>query len=185
MKKDSIPKKILMSIGEKSKDLLEVGFEIVFDYPEIMKGFSLYRDDRLRPPMINKGILNLRKNGYLKMKKIQNKRRLYLTSKGRVEIIKNILQQKKEKELKWDEKWRAVIFDVPEVSRRDRDFLRRELLWIGFKELQKSVWIYPYEIEKELKALLELWKADFAGDIRFLAIENMDDRDLREYFNLA
>jgi len=70
-------------------------------------------------------------------------------------------------------------------SRRDRDFLRRELLWMGFKELQKSVWIYPYEIEKELKALLEFWKADFAGDIRFLTIENMDDKDLREYFNLA
>ena len=182
MKKDSVPKKILLAIGKKSKDLLEVGYEIIFNYPEIMKGFSLYRIDR---PLFYRGVSNLNRSGYIKIKKIKDKKKLYLTSKGRVEIIKNILQQKKEKELKWDGKWRAVIFDIPEVSRRDRDFLRRELLWIGFKELQKSVWIYPYEIEKELKALLELWKADFAGDIRFLAIENMDDRDLREYFNLA
>jgi len=182
MKKDSVPKKILLAIGEKSKDLLEVGLEIMFDYPEIMKGSSLYRIDR---PLFYRGVSNLNRSGYIKIKKIKDKKKLYLTSKGRVEIIKNILQQKKEKELKWDGKWRAIIFDVPEASRRDRDFLRRELLWMGFKELQKSVWIYPYEIEKELKALLELWKADFAGDIRFLAIEDMDDKDLRKYFNLV
>lgn len=184
MRENSIPKKILLLIGEKSKDLLEVGFEIIFDYPEIVKGFSLYRDDHLHPPILYKGISNLKKSGYLEMKKIQDKRKLYLTSRGRVEIIKNILKQKKGKELKWDGKWRAIIFDIPEISRKDRDFLRRELLWIGFKELQKSVWVFPYEIEKEIKALLELWKVDFAGDIRFLTIEEMDDKDLREYFNL-
>ena len=182
MRKDSIPKKILLAIGEKAKDLLEVGFEIVFNYPEIVRGFSLYRIDK---PLFYKGISNLKKSGYLEMEKIQGKRKLYLTSRGRVEIIKNILKQKKEKSLKWDGKWRAIIFDVPEASRKDRDFLRRELNWIGFKELQKSVWVYPYEIEKELKVLLKFWKVDFAGDIRFLTVEEMDDKDLREYFNLV
>jgi len=181
MRKNSIPKKILLAIGEKSKDLLEVGFEIVFNYPEIMKGFSLYRTDK---PLFYRGVSNLNRSGYIKIKKIKDKKKLYLTSKGRVEIIKNILQQKKEKELKWDRKWRAIIFDVPEVSRRDRDFLRRELNWMGFKELQKSIWVYPYEIEKELKTLLGLWRVDFAGDIRFLIIENMEDRDLRQHFNI-
>lgn len=185
MRKDSIPKKILLAIGEKSKELLEIGYEIIFDYPSLVRGFSLYRDDHLHPPMFYRGISNLEKNGYLKIKKIYNKKKLYLTSKGRVEIIKNILKQKKEKKLKWDGKWRAIIFDVPEASRKDRDFLRRELNWIGFKELQKSVWVYPHEAEKELKTLLELWKVDFAGDIRFLTVEEMDDKDLREYFNLA
>jgi len=105
MKKDSVPKKILLAIGEKSKDLLEVGFEIVFDYPLIMKGFSLYRIDR---PLFYRGVSNLKRSGYIKIKKIKDKKKLYLTSKGRAEIIKNILQQKKEKELKWDGKWRAI-----------------------------------------------------------------------------
>jgi len=168
-------------MGNKAKDLLEVGFEIVFDYPEILRGYSLYRIDR---PLFYKGISHLKKYGYLQEKKIKNKKKLYLTPKGRVVIIKNILKQKKEKKLKWDGKWRTIIFDVPETSRRDRDFLRRELNWIGFKELQKSVWVYPYEIEKELKVLLKLWKVDFAGDIRFLTIEKMEnDEDLRKYFS--
>lgn len=186
MKRNSIPKKILLAIGEKTKDLLEVGFEIVFDYPELLRGTSLYRDDSLNPPMFYKGVSNLKRHGYLKVKKIEDKKKLYLTPKGRVEIIKSILKQKNGKELKWDGKWRAIIFDVPEVSRRDRDFLRRELSWIGFKELQKSVWIFPYEVEKELKALLQFWKLDFTGDIRFLTIVKIEnDEDLRKCFNLS
>ncbi len=185
MRKNSVSKKILLAIGEKAKDLLEVGIEIMFDYPKILRGYSLYRNDSLNPPIFYKGISNLKKCGYLKGKIIKGEKKLYLTPKGRVEIIKNILRQKKEKELKWDGKWRAIIFDVPEASRKDRDFLRRELCWIGFKELQKSVWIFPYEMKKELKVLLKLWKADFVGDIRFLTIEKIDEKNLREYFNLS
>ena len=184
MKKDSLSKKILLAIGEGLKDLLRAGFEIIFDYPSIVRGFSLYQNDSLNPLLISKGIMNLKRYGYLREKRVKNKKKLYLTSKGRIEIIKNILRQKREKKLKWDGKWRAIIFDIPEASRRDRDFLRRELCWIGFKELQKSVWVYPYEIKKELIVLLKLWKIKFAGDIRFLTIEKMDDKDLRRYFNL-
>lgn len=183
MRNNSTPKKILLAIGEKAKDLLEVGFEIIFDYPEIVRGFSLYRIDK---PLFYKGISNLKRSGYIMIKEIKDKKRLYLTSKGRVEIIKNIFKQKAMKEKKWDGKWRAIIFDIPETSKKDRDFLRRELAWIGFKELQKSVWLYPYEIEKELKALLELWKVDFAGDIRFLTIEQLkEDKDLQKRFRLG
>jgi len=184
MKKNSVSKKILLIIGEKTKDLLDVGFEIIFEPSSLFRGMSLYHDSTLDPPLISKGILNLKRYGYLEEKKVQNQKKLYLTPKGRVEIIKDILNQKKDKKLKWDGKWRAIIFDVPESSRKDRDFLRRELRWIGFKELQKSVWIFPYEVKKELNTLLKLWKMDFAGDIRFLTIEEMDDEDLREYFNL-
>lgn len=183
MRKNSIPKKILLIIGEKSKELLNLGATVLFDPKTIMRGTSLYYDRSFYPKAVSKGVWNLKRGGYLKVKKIKNKNKLYLTSKGRTEIIKNILSRKKEQK-KWDGKWRAVIFDVPEASRRDRDFLRRELSWIGFKELQKSVWIFPYETEKELKALLKLWEIDFKGDIRFLIIEKMNDKDIKKQFNL-
>lgn len=184
MKENSIPQKILLAIGDKTKDLLEVGAIIMFDPHTLMKGYSLYRDDSLNPPMLYQGIYNLKRYGYLKEKKIKDKKKLYLTPKGRITVIESILKRKKEKELKWDGKWRAIIFDIPEMNRRDRDFLRRELCWIGFKELQKSVWVFPYNFEKELVALLKFWKIEFQGDIRFLSIEKIDDKDLREYFNL-
>ena len=183
MKNDSLAKKILLAVGERVEAILKLGAIIIFDPCKLVKarGSPIY----LGPStFVSKAVSNLKRGGYLEEKRIKNKRKLYLTSKGRIEIIKNILREKKNKKLKWDGKWRAIIFDIPELSRRDRDFLRRELRWIGFKELQKSVWIFPYPIERELKTLLKLWKIEFKGDIRFLTIEKMDDEDLREYFNL-
>lgn len=175
---------MLLYLGETTKNLFELGITMMVDPHSLTKGMSIYRDDSLHPPLTPKGITKLKRWGYLEERKITNKKKLCFTPKARVEIIRNILRNKKEKKLKWDGKWRAIIFDIPELTRKDRDFLRRELRWIGFKELQKSVWIFPYEIEKELIVLLRLWKIEFEGDIRFLTIEKMEDEDIQEHFNL-
>jgi phenylacetic acid degradation operon negative regulatory protein len=71
----------------------------------------------------------------------------------------------------WDKKWRMVIFDIPEVTRRDRDFLRSQLQWLGFLELQKSVWIFPYEIKSELGDFIKLCNIELNGDIRFYSTQ--------------
>ena len=34
-----------------------------------------------------------------------------------------------------------IIFDVPEIRRTLRDYLRAELTMLGYEQLQKSVWI--------------------------------------------
>jgi len=57
---------------------------------------------------------------------------------------------------------------------------------MGFVELQKSVWVVPYNIEKELRTLLKLWNVGFRGDIRFLIIDKIEkDEDLKKHFNLT
>src|SRR3989344_7174587 len=48
---------------------------------------------------------------------------------------------------RWDGKWRVVIFDIPEARRTLRNRLRDMLLQIGFVQLQKSVWVYPFDCE--------------------------------------
>ncbi len=177
-KKDSLSKKILTYLGETSKNLLDLGSRIVFDINGLIReeGFSLYYS----PSNFKKTVSYLKKTPYFNYK--NNK--FYLTPLGRVKIIKMILKEKNKKKTKWDGKWRAVIFDIPEIKRKDRRFLRKELKWIGFKEVQKSVWVFPYNIEQELKVLLRLWRIDFKGDIRFILIEKMNDADLRKYFGL-
>lgn len=41
----------------------------------------------------------------------------------------------------WDGKWRIVIWDIPEKRRIARDLLRHKLKWLGFNQLQKSIWV--------------------------------------------
>jgi len=52
---------------------------------------------------------------------------------------------------KWDGKWFIVVFDVPEVERNKRNFLRKFLNEIGFFLYQQSVYVFPYECEEEIK----------------------------------
>jgi len=42
-----------------------------------------------------------------------------------------------------------VMFDVPERMRRKRDWLRLELVCLGFEMLQKSVWFGPAPLPPE------------------------------------
>jgi hypothetical protein len=180
IKEDSLLYKILEYLGETAVGLLELGATVALDPHRFLRGegpFGSYSK-----PQLAKNISYLKRSKYFNSK--GNK--LYLTQKGREKIIKLIVRKRnKRKRKKWDSKWRGISFDVPEIDRRDRDFLRRELRWMGFLEVQKSFWICPYDFEKELKALFKLWKKDFSGDIRFLVIEKIEeDSDLKKYFNL-
>jgi virulence-associated protein VapD len=170
-------KTILNLIENKTEELFDLGLTIIFNPRKLTRGMSLYRDYNYP---IYKRINNLKNSRYFTF----SDGNFYLSNAGRVEIIKNIIKKKKEMK-NWDGIWRAIIFDVPEKKRYKRNFLRRELKLMGFKELQHSVWITPYDVEKELLCLLKLWHEDFKGDIRFLSIHKINqDSDFRKTFCL-
>ena len=83
----------------------------------------------------------------------------------------------------WDKKWRIVFFDVPEKKRKYRDYLRKLLRIIGFKEFQKSTWIYPYPIPHFLKDIL--FEEGIKQYTRFITTNEIEyDKDLRRMFNI-
>jgi len=79
---------------------------------------------------------------------------LRLTSAGENKIVRDFpmlnFQNKK-----WDGKWRVVIFDIKEMNRYLRDRLRDKLKELSFGMLQKSVWITPHDIGKDMREFLE------------------------------
>lgn len=129
---------------------------------------------------IKKAVKQLEEMKYIKIDK--DGKRVYLIDKGALELLKFRLTRYKPE---WDEKWRIVIFDIPEDKRKQRDFLRTRLKWLGFKELHKSVWVFPYDIKKEMEDLLTICNFDIEGDVRFLSVEKIEsDKDLRKRFDL-
>lgn len=90
------------------------------------------------------------------IEKIEKKGEIYyrLTSQGSQKIHEDIpvfkLFQKK-----WDKKWRIIIFDVQEVNHTRRDILREKLLQLGFGRWQKSVYITPFSVKKEIDEYLK------------------------------
>lgn len=89
----------------------------------------------------------------------------------------------KSQKQKWDGYWRMIIFDIPEKKRRLREYLRQCLRVVGFKELQRSVWVTPYKIPKFIEELL--WEDKIKYYTRFITIKEIDyDTDLRRKFKI-
>ena len=190
LKENSLSQMILISIGkfllESGKNLGQALLPIItLDLDTILKK-SGARLIYFNPYDVGKRINDLERRNYIEV--IKNKRGveggIKLTIKGKMEIIKYKIKLNLEKP-KWDGKWRAVCWDIPELKRKDRDYLRRLLKWVGFKEMQKSFWIFPFDVKEEFTELIKLYKVELAGDIRFLIIEDIeDDKDLRIHFGL-
>lgn len=84
---------------------------------------------------------------------------------------------------KWDQKWRVLIFDIPEKRKGLREKIRRTLVAVGFVRLQDSVWIFPYDCED----LITLLKADFkvGKDMLYMIVDSLEyDQPIRAKFNL-
>lgn len=74
---------------------------------------------------------------------------------------------------KWDGGWRIILFDIPEIKRKHRDYLRKILKRIGFYELQHSVWIYPYPVPPFLKEII--LNNDLKEYVTFIATSNIQN----------
>lgn len=80
-----------------------------------------------------------------------------LSGKGKSKALTFRFQEMKIPKHKWDQKWRLVIFDIPEDYKKARDALRRKLQQLGFQELQKSVFVFPYECRDEIEFIVEFF----------------------------
>lgn len=85
---------------------------------------------------------------------------------------------------RWDGLWRMALFDIPERHKKGRDALAAKLKHIGFVQMQKSVFIYPYPCRDEIKFLAELF--EIQPYVRFVIAQETDiDLDLQKRFNVS
>ena len=109
---------------------------------------------------------------------------MVLTDKGRKQAITfNIDNMAIKKPKKWDKKWRLVLFDIPEKHKPAREAIRNVLKRLGFYEYQKSVFIHPYECQKEIDFVVEYF--NIRQHVRTLTADNLDNEiHLRKRFGL-
>ena len=109
---------------------------------------------------------------------------LLLTEKGKLKALTYRFHQMKIKKDFWDGKWRIVSFDIPEKKKRARQSLREKLKDLGFCELQKSVFIFPYECKKEIEFVIEFF--NLREYVRFGILEFIDNElHLKRVFGLT
>lgn len=178
--------------GEITKDILlwvATGVVVVIAATSpyfIVNIFKAFRKgNKYERKEIYNAFYRLRKEGCLVMKKHHKQLYISLTEKGRKRAgwyQIDLLKIKKSK--KWNRKWYVIIFDISHHFRIKREALRGLLKRLGFFQLQKSVWIHPYNCRDEIDLL-----KDFFGfsseELRLLIVDNIeDDRAIRTHFNL-
>jgi len=93
-------------------------------------------------------------------------------------------EMKISKPSRWDQKWRVVLFDIPEKQKPLRDALRTQLQQLGLRELQKSVFVHPYECRNEIDFVIELYNArPYVRIIEALSVDN--ELHLKKKFDLV
>jgi DNA-binding PadR family transcriptional regulator len=97
-----------------------------------------------------------------------------LTDKGE-EFVLYIQNRYSILEKPWDGKIRLVVFDISEKEKWLRNWLRRELLLMQFKPLQKSVYVGKYPIPDDLYQ--EIIKNKLFENVYVFTIEKVDKED--------
>lgn len=131
----------------------------------------------------NQAVRYLEMRGQVRCSKKHGKQFLKLTRKGKLQALLDKIKENKGGSDVWDEKWRVIIWDIPESSRKTRNHIRYFLKNLGFYRLQFSVYIRPYAIPRP--AVNYLKESKLIKYIRFLRVDQVDDQHmLLKHFNL-
>ena len=176
-KKRDLRKLVLASVA------IAGGLGIVVVAPNVLGAMSKLGllPDRSVLGAINRSRQMLVKNGFL----LYKNNLLHLTPKGEKELrFLEIAEFGLQKPPRWDGRWRILTFDIPERRRTVRTRVRQILEKIGFKRLQDSVWLYPYDCED----VIVLLKADLkiGKDMLYVIVDELEyDKAYRKHFNVA
>lgn len=138
-------------IGENEKEVLKyIGLGLFVAASLVLPNLPIALQPILKMRG-NKGLQKLLKN--LEKKRYINLggEKIKLTSRGRKFLETIYLSEITiPKPKKWDGNWHLVAYDIPEIYKESRNYLRGLLERNDFYQLQKSLWVHPYECKEEI-----------------------------------
>ena len=142
-----------MSLGD---DLLTILMDYSGGYKLMRKrlmSMEIPRPERvdyqkLKEQTLRTTLFRLKKRGLVK-----NETAIWIITKKGKKYLKNKLISKiphfKHFKIKSEKRNMVIVFDIPELRRKQRNWLRAELVALDFIPLQKSVWLGPAPLPKE------------------------------------
>jgi DNA-binding transcriptional regulator PaaX len=188
--KKDVPKQIRVgALQKKLLLLLAGGFSLALSgtpvgyfkvLSQMSKEWNKINDNSMR-----KAIRSLYKSKLIKFKENPDGRiELILDEDGEHRALSYKLEEMKiTKPKQWDGKWRVIIFDIPEHLKKAREALRGHLRQLQFYQLQKSVFVIPYECGDEIEFLIEIY--DVRQYVRQLIATGLDNElHLKKIFEI-
>lgn len=152
----------------------------------VIKAILKEKRENVTKDKLQRAVRALEKRKILFIEEKDDSAFVYFSEKGEKKVfeysIKMLLDFKKKKKV-WDGKWFLVFFDVPEIQRNKRNYLRKYLKKIGFYRYQQSVYLFPYECAKEVEQIKKIVEA--AKYMKYVVAEKIEDEDeAKRFFGL-
>lgn len=128
----------------------------------------------------------LRRRGLIRMRYVGQQMYFSLTDEGKklAGEYRLVDKMKIKKQKKWDRKWQLIVFDIADKQKIKREALRGKLKELGFFQLQKSVWVCPYEAKKQIILLRDFFGLTDVDMKIIVAVEIENDGEMKEFFGL-
>ena len=107
----------------------------------------------------SKLIYYLKTNNIIKAKNLEGKKGVIITKKGFSKLMNASFKIETNVKRK-DGKWIMIIFDIPKYRQKSRNLLRSVLKNLGYKILQHSVWVCPFDVSEKTEKLLQYYQLD-------------------------
>ena len=170
----------VLSGGNPLRPIIPIAIKEVVDTLKKIKNLNIEEN------RVKKSLEKLEEKEIIDIEEKDGKAFVRLKDKNNLTIVKysiRTLLSLKKKNKKWNKKWFLVFFDVPEIQKNKRDYLRRFLVYIGFHQYQKSIYIFPYECESEVKLIKKI--VEGAKYIKYIIAEKIEDENqLKSFFKL-
>lgn len=123
-------------------------------YPSSYKRIGETQDQAIREiRKIKEETLRRTLSRFKKKGLVKNNNNIWAVTKNGKEYLQNKLALKiphfGHLKIKNSKRNMIIIFDIPEIRRKQRNWLRGDLTMLGFVQLQKSVWFGPAPLPKE------------------------------------
>ena len=153
--------------------------------PGLAKGLTRIRNKQKAKKKLYNSFYYLKRRGLFNMEYRGRQLYISLTKEGKEKARSlKIDELKIEKAKKWDKKWRILIFDIMDKDKLKREALRGKLKELGLFQLQKSVWVCPYNFEKEMDILRNFFDLTKIEMNTIIAHEIDNDWEARKFFGI-
>ncbi|OGG74886.1 CRISPR-associated endonuclease Cas2 [Candidatus Kaiserbacteria bacterium RIFCSPLOWO2_01_FULL_50_24] len=149
-------------------------------------GYAVKAEDKMCRRNIRSSFSYLKRKGYVEVRSSKSGKRVTVTVRGfkcaSMYRIRKALAAPMYYSLKWDKKWRLILFDIPTEDRAKRNAFRFFIKHIGAIMLQKSVWVYPFDCSERIILLRQFFQLT-EKELRLVVVDSLDnDQWLRKHF---
>ena len=150
--------KILIALsifGDLLEDIRDVGGLRSQAYQNVYG----YVPQNIKPASYKSVLRRMLQSDLIEKTIVDGKPVLKITSQGKNKISRNFPLFSMQ-DATWDQRWRVLIFDIPEKLRWKRDYFREKIKNLGFGMIQQSVWISPHAFEDDIREFIRSLKLE-------------------------